>query len=413
MRRARLPLLVFTLLLTVLWCQPPAPVAAGSEVWKLEEIVEGLNFFRHSNKTYHRHLRIVMTKKVYATSYRLMLEEAGHARLGKAFERAYLREAAAIDRANRREIHRVRHTGKNIVAFLFGRNRRTYNSKRAIRVLSLDKEVQEATYDRRLLEAQISSVLEKEEMNEAVKGLAGELTLAIGVTKVNYADMVTYDEKWIAPQTKKKLEATKNRIADNAAAASIASATDDASAADGEAASAKEPPPMVAASKVKQDEEAEPPDADDGTAPWDQEEAGEITGESRTAGGFDCAVDTGSLPATALPRECLALVDAAEERCVGGCNGGRACEKACVKACNAVRDECVVGFTCEISMSTLFGAGDRKECYDKVEAQRKGCLEDCGQADECEALCNEACDHERDSKCAEMEDVFTPQETRE
>ncbi len=400
----------------------PATVWALPKGWGvLEEIWSSVQFFRISNKTFHRVDRVVRTKRSYARCYTDSLRAAGHARLADALEEAYRTEAAAIARANVGEIRRVRHAGKNLTAFLSGRHRRIYDTARSAVVMRKSTAVQDAILDRRLLEAQARETLEREGAASTVEIRTSYLLRTRGVDpKAARRDLENGDAAWTSGQTSERIRKNQQRIAANRAAArSAAAASAAALVPSGGPGAGTKPPPMVADSDTSAASASGKP-----KAPQAGPGEGGGTGGSGTpepaeqkkpaAAAFSCDIAVDKLAANGIPVECFERIEARRESCLEGCRDDPECIDSCNTACDAARqDLCIAGFTCEFEMSTLFGAGDRTECFEKVEAQRGWCLERCEGDPACEAVCNGACDQVREKKCVPMKDVFSPGESHD
>jgi hypothetical protein len=178
----------------------------------------------------------------------------------------------------------------------------------------------------------------------------------------------------------------------------------------------RKPPQMVASSKVPttpaDDEEDQRDSATTGAEQDSIKTEAKETHAPNTDGdgSYSCDIRIDHLTKSAKPADCVELVEAERQRCLDVCRGNRDCEDVCNTACDESRKKlCVEGFTCEIEMDTLFHAGNRQECFDKVEGQRNLCIEMCDGAEACEAVCNTRCDQVREDKCVPMENVFTPQ----
>ena len=179
--------------------------------WKvLEDVYSRVEYFRKSNKTFHKHLRIVDTKKKYAKARAAELKTVKLEGLGERLDQAYQKEALAIENANVREIRRVRHRFKNFVSLMFGTQRKTYNTKRAVRVLQKDMAVQDATYDRRIVEAEIDRTLEMLGKKKMVDARTRERFLEAGPSMA-WEAIVAYDDRWVRGEAYEKLVNTAER----------------------------------------------------------------------------------------------------------------------------------------------------------------------------------------------------------
>ncbi len=421
MRASRTRVMAPAVVLLVATCLP-ATASALPRGWEvLEEIWSGVQFFRISNKTYHRVNSAVRTKRTYARCYTDALRAAGHARLADALEEAYRNETAAIARANMAEIRRVRHAGRNLAAFLSGRHRRIYDTARSAVVMQKSTAVQDAILDRRLLETQARATLEREGAASTVEIRTSYLLRTRGVDpKAARRDLEKDDAAWTSGQTLERLKRTQQRIAANRAAAQdVAAASATAPVPAGGPGAVSKPPPMVADSDTSAGPESgklKPPQPGSGGGGETGGSGKPESGEHRkpAAAAFSCDIAVDKLAANGIPVECFERIEARRESCLEGCRDDPECIDSCNTACDAARqDLCIAGFTCEFEMSTLFGAGDRTECFEKVEAQRGWCLERCEGDPACEAVCNGACDQVREKKCVPMQDVFSPGESHD
>lgn len=387
-------------------CSPSAAPDGLSQREVLQKVATVISYFSKSNKTFHRHIALIGTKTTIATSRGEALRATGHPRLAEGLEDGYLREIKAIARANVQEIRRVRDVWRNLFAVLAGETRRPYDSARAVRVLTLDEELQEATLQRRLVEHQIERTLEKQNETILVDVRARKLRVESGVSEPTAKGVASYDDAWLAATTKTRLEDTKKRLdgyGDEAKAKGDGKSRVDEAL--GRSPTGAKPPPMVTGSSVK-------PGAGD-------EDAGTGEGEPPEEGGGPTAVEPPPKPAAAVTcavaeggttASCFARVAGERERCLDGCDRDSTCEYRCNEACDAVRDEqCAAHITCSVEVSELFGAGDRKACFDAVEAARTSCVRACEAEADCETACNAACDAERVRRCDPMEEVFQPQ----